>query len=963
MPFVVITPPSVGTVHLSPNKKIRPRQTGAALLLLLGIIILLSSGTFLDHLERNLPYRSQRDQKTTQALFAAKQALIGWAVSHPHAPGLMPWTDRNGDDNYDGDSDCASLSSDATFNPLFLLGRIPWRGRTTPCESTHGGLGIDVRDSAGERLWYAVSRNLIRRYQSPASYPDIDPTLASIAPFPWLTVRDATNALISDRVAAVILAPGPVLPAQDRSGDAPDAQNYLDIHPSTGIDNADADSCFDDNAGCDGTDGEDFVLADSDTDFNDRLVFITIDELMSAVEKRVLNEAGRILDDYRETTGLYPWISPFTYPAAVLSGNVTENGTDSARNLIDSNADFIAAGVLPGQVIRNVTDGSKGIIESVDNETTLTLTLDGLGAGEDNRFDVNLISDSDDNDAYEILTDSSGLATGGSSGNTLEDADRPTDFSVLGIRIGDIVENVSDGTYGVVVAVSDADTIVLDRLGSDDTVDDTMAFDPGDSYEIPRFNGIVGVWEGLLPFHAMGERFRTGFTVAWNVPGEISDKMSLADNTGYLESLESALQCSDELMETGTCDPDQSPKEVPWANGSCTWKGIDTVHCEGKTDWTWYLTGTVTGTYENEPLKFQDGNADFQALGVEEGDVILNRTDGSHGVIEEVTDREIKATGLYDGIKNHFGIGDEYRIRVATGIISQENANCADIWDGTDTITCGAGTLVDLDADFRANGVRPGDTIENRTQGWWGIIEDVGTSGTFDNTEDTLHVESSSNGTDTQNRFADGDAYTIRSGFVDERRYAFGLSFTGDVTIDNDTGLRTVETESDTLSQNGIHIKDKDTVNQRTVIDASITAYSQTPGEIGVSGIQLDLEPGFPSWFLANHWHHFIYVAVAPAYLPGGNGDCIPDEDCLTVRLENMGGASTRNDIEALLIAAGPETDEENCPQSRPASDTAQYFEGENIHPLDNTGDFTFERRHARLADVCFQDQVRIIEY
>ncbi|MBT8420441.1 MAG: hypothetical protein KJO08_06225 [Gammaproteobacteria bacterium] len=967
---------------------LRRHQTGAVLLLLLGIIILISSGIFLGHLEQDFLYRSQRDQKTMEALFSTKQALIGWAVGHPNAPGLMPWTDRKGDGNYDGDSDCASLASDAAFNPVFLLGRIPWRGRTNPCERVHGGLGINARDGAGERLWYAVSRNLIRRYQSPAGYPIINPALVNTAPFPWLTVRDAANVVISERVAAVILASGSALSGQDRSVDAPNAENYLDIHVPTGIDNADADDCFDANPDCGGTDGEDFVLADANASFNDRLVFITVDELMGAVEERVLNDADKILDDYLTTAdpttaSVYPWPSPFAYPTAVLSGNVTENGMDTSRDLIDIHADFIAAGIRPGQVIRNVTDGSKGIINSVDNGTMLTLTADGLRGGQDNRFDINRISVPDDNDSYEILTDTSGLATDGSLGDILQDADRlaesGADFGTLGVQVGDIVENVSDETYGVVVALPAPDTMVLNRLGADGTVDGTMAFDPGDSYEIPRFNGIPGTWAGALPFHVMGERFRTGFTVAWNIPEEIPDKMSLADNAGYLASIENAIRCSDDINQmaadsvadppaTNGCNPDSSPKEIPWANGSCAWAGLDTVRCEGKTNWGWYLAGTITGTHENAALGFEDQDADFRALGVETGDVVLNLTDGAHGVIREVTAQGIVAFGLYGGVENQFDRDDEYRIRVATGIIPETGAACAEVWDGADTITCGPDTLVDIDADFWENGVRPGDTIENRTKGWWRIIEDVGRLGAFSNTQDTLRMAALPGADGAENHFADGDSYTIRTGFVDKRRYVFNLAFTGHVDLNDKPGFRSVGTDINALLPlpNEIRIQDRDILNQRTVVDVAMTTYPTTMGEIRVSGIGRDLSPDFPAWFLANHWHHFIYMAVARGHFPEGSGQCIPGDDCLLLNTKNTGGNTARNDVTALLIAAGRETDGAQCIQNRPASDSAQYFEEENALPFTNAGadisNPVFKKRHSRLMDACFQDRVHVVE-
>nr|VFJ43789.1 MAG: hypothetical protein BECKFW1821A_GA0114235_100521 [Candidatus Kentron sp. FW] len=936
---------------------------GAALLLLLVIIVLISSGIFLGRPAWILSHQSQYAERTKAALFDAKQALIGWSISHPNAPGLMPWTDRNTDGNYDGDSDCASLPSYASFNPTFLLGRLPWRGRTNPCERAHGGLGIDTGNGTGEYLWYAVSRNLLRRYQSPVGYPIINPTLADIAPFPWLTVRDATNTLISDRVAAVILAHGAALNGQDRSNPAPSAKNYLDIHRGTGIDNADSDGCRDNNPGCNGADGEEFVQANANADFNDQLVFITIDELMATVERRMLNEIDKVLDNHRKTAGRYPWISPFAYPTAMVSGGVTENGTDTSRTLIDSSADFIAAGIRPGQVIRNITDRSKGIIDSIDSRTMLSLRPSGLRHGQDNRFDINRVNEPDDNDGYRILIDTSGTATTGSMGNTLKDTDRGVDFHALGIRVGDIVENVTDETYGVVTGIPDPNSLALERIASDET----MTFDPGDSYEIPRFNGVPDTWEGSLPFHTIGERFRTGFTVAWDIPTGII-KTSPANNSKYLETLGNALRCSDTRtltipgMGEKNCNLYHSHVKVPWTNGSCSWQGIDSVRCQGRTDWHWYLSGFVTGNHEGNPFGLEDDDANFQ--GVEAGDIIFNDTDGSRGIIKDATDGTLETIRLYGGTRNNFEAGDRYRIRVATKILPEKNANCADISDGSGTISCGPRTLVDIDANFWEDGVRPGDTIENRSGGWWGIIEDVGQTSIFANTEGTLRVQSM--GTGITNDFANGDRYIIRSGFVDKRRYAFNLAFTGDGAIDTSTGLRKVETGpgASLPAQNEIRIRDWDTIGQRTVVDASIATdpitASATIGEISVSELQFDLAPDFPAWFIDNNWHTFLYMAASPAYLPGGNGDCALNNNCLTVKTMGLGGTTTRN-AHALILSAGSKTQGPDCPQTRPASNPGQYFEKENVHPLDNFSNFIFEQRHQLFSSACFQDQLQIV--
>lgn len=885
---------------------------------------------------------------------------MGWAVSHPNAPGLMPWPDRNADGNHDGDSDCASLSSGATFNPAFLLGRLPWRGRTNPCERTHGGLCIDVRDGAGERLWYAVSRNLIRRYQSPAGYPAINPRLADTAPYPWITVRDGNHALLSDRVAVVILAPGMALNGQDRAGTAPNARDYLDTHGETGVDNADSDGCFDDNPGCGGIDGEEFVLAKGDATFNDRLAFITIDELMTNIERRVLNEVDKVLDRRREVGGAYSWPSPFAYPTALVSGSVTENGA-TYRDLVDDKADFLTADVRPGQVIRNISDGSKGIIETV-RRAGLSLTTDGLRHGKDNRFRINRVNDPSDNDRYEILVDASGVATD-AGGNRLRDTDRAVDFGALGIRIGDLVENVSDETYGVVTGIPDPATLMLRRLASDDS----MGFDPGDSYEVPRFNGVPNTREGALPLHGAGERFRTGFGVAWNISGGVVEITPSVNNDPYRLALERALRCAGmgdltmpPELENENCRSNHPPVTIPWRDGSCSWRSMESVRCEGRADWGWYPAGTVTETHGSGPIRIEDGNRDFRERGVDTGDIILNTSDGSRGVITSLGDRQLEVARLCGGARNDFRIGDGYRIRVATRILPEGTADCADISHGGHAISCDSTTLVDTDTNFRANGARPGDTIGNRDTGWWGIIREVGLAGAPAHGESLLRVEDM--GEDSAG-FAFGDRYVIRSEFADKRRHAFHLDFIGNGGFDGDTGLRRVWTRTDTplAAQNRIRIQDWDDVNDRIVMDAVIAVGSpgatKTAG-IRISGIQLDLAPDdFPAWFSA-HWREFIYMAASRAYLPLGNGDCKLNDDCLVLRTVGLGGTVSRSDIEALILSGGPKTNGVDCLQIRPGASPDQYLEEENARPDDGSG---FQRRHPRRLDACFRDQARIV--
>lgn len=199
------------------------RQQGAVLLLMT-LVLAVSATAFAFKALNQSNVQIEREKITLNALTEAKAAVIGWSVSHPNLPGSMPFPDRNGDGNYDGNSDCYT----GTFNYSFLLGQLPWLGQTNPCTALPlTGFGVDVRDGSGNRLWYAVSRNLVHDYQT-GTDPIINPGIITSPTYNWMTVYDKRGNLISNRVAVVIIAPGAIVGAQDRSAAAPNASEYLD---------------------------------------------------------------------------------------------------------------------------------------------------------------------------------------------------------------------------------------------------------------------------------------------------------------------------------------------------------------------------------------------------------------------------------------------------------------------------------------------------------------------------------------------------------------------------------------------------------------------------------------------------------------------------------------------------------------------------------------------------------------
>ncbi|OQW69854.1 MAG: hypothetical protein BVN34_02905 [Proteobacteria bacterium ST_bin12] len=289
------------------------RQSGVALILTAFILALIATAYLLKSYDQN-SLRVEQDKKTYLALNQAKQALIAWSASHLYYPGQMPFPDRNGEPvpNYDGLSDCNSPTS--TFSYSLLIGQLPVYGQGNPCTAPQTGIGENYQDTQGNRLWYAVSRNLVHKYESaaiPPVDPIINPSIISNPVEPWLVVRDRNGNVISNRVAAVIIAPGNVLTGQNRAGAAPNANQYLDSFSIGAATYSNANYDMPNEDFIMGQDSRDITEADVSVtkpyQFNDKLVFITIDELMAAVTNRASAESSKLLSQYRAKNTQFPY--------------------------------------------------------------------------------------------------------------------------------------------------------------------------------------------------------------------------------------------------------------------------------------------------------------------------------------------------------------------------------------------------------------------------------------------------------------------------------------------------------------------------------------------------------------------------------------------------------------------------------------------------------------------------------
>lgn len=324
-----------------PEKRPSPRAERGIGLLLAFVVLILAAGYVLTSFLSPTSIKLAQDRQYTEILNRAREVLIASSVSAAGAserPGDMRRPDVVADTgptkNYNGDSETGCFDrTKVNALPLIVdnanarcLGRLPWRSFGMSNE------GISENDPTGIAPWYAVSGNLA--FQACLNYLNSDlldfsyvgfrcPAAGTSLPFPWLTIRDATGAVLSNRVAFVIIVPGPAINGQSRQP-APNLagpNQYLDAVTVT-VTSVTPDCASPpcnltySNADLD----DDFIQADSNQTFNDRLIYVTIDELMAKIEDRAGKEIRASIQRFRDTNGMggtagtFPWLAPFANP-------------------------------------------------------------------------------------------------------------------------------------------------------------------------------------------------------------------------------------------------------------------------------------------------------------------------------------------------------------------------------------------------------------------------------------------------------------------------------------------------------------------------------------------------------------------------------------------------------------------------------------------------------------------------
>jgi len=304
------------------------RQQGMALIGMAFFIFVVLLG-FLINQKSGADVEAERERVTTRALAQAKAALITYASTvdlntgltcgnNCARPGDLPCPDMDNDGNVE--LDCGNAAG--TSQQAERLGRLPWKTLKIS----------DIRDGYGERLWYAVSNNF--KYNTKNTILNSD-TAGTI------TVRNSTGSIIynasaQNGVAAIIFSAGPPIlrqgatATQDRScarGAINDslcvANNneictspYTDtnkcnpLHYLDTLNGVEDNAQFTDGSGVDGFISGPIKDASGNVIVNDRILAITIDDIMPQIEKRVIREVRACLNEYAATAGnnnRYPW--------------------------------------------------------------------------------------------------------------------------------------------------------------------------------------------------------------------------------------------------------------------------------------------------------------------------------------------------------------------------------------------------------------------------------------------------------------------------------------------------------------------------------------------------------------------------------------------------------------------------------------------------------------------------------
>jgi type II secretory pathway pseudopilin PulG len=291
-------------------------QNGLALVIFVVVLVLAVLALIANGLSTRTA-KLERNKITTAALARAKEALIAYAVryseTHPsNVPGYLPCPDTGSPEG--SGATCGNKN-------VSLLRRLPWRE-----------LGIEaLRDSSGECLWYAVAGTFKNLPQTDLMNWDNNGLIEVVADDGATLMA---GAMPGNRAAAVVIAPGPAIGAQNRAKAATANEcggnyvvsNYLET--SKGVNNALVSTIANALSRL-------IAGVESET-FNDKIIFITPDEIFEPIRKRkdfqtrleaLTSTIGGCLGRYGEFNGSPAVITDhrLPWPALVNLANFNTN--------------------------------------------------------------------------------------------------------------------------------------------------------------------------------------------------------------------------------------------------------------------------------------------------------------------------------------------------------------------------------------------------------------------------------------------------------------------------------------------------------------------------------------------------------------------------------------------------------------------------------------------------------------
>jgi len=338
-------------------------QTGAALIVMLLILVIGVASLFTSKLAKRNNANLRVQQQAT-LLADAKQALLGYAVTHydsnPGEYGYLPCPDIDtSGPTFEGEAHANACGAQYTT----AIGRLPWKT-----------LGLEPATADGaECIWYAVSGSHKDAIGAKAEMLNADSNgLLQIFAENGTTAIAGANP--DERAVAVLIAPGRTLPGQTRtplgggvnqcSGNYAPA-NYLDA--DNGINNA-AVSGLPDSL-------DQFIARGNEASVNDQILFITRNEIEQQLTRRIDTQTNleALTQAVAECIADYGKKNPGGASDMRLPWPAPLNLSDYRA---DAQYDDTALGLLSGRVPDAVDDSNTQTLNTISNAVSGCSSVD-----------------------------------------------------------------------------------------------------------------------------------------------------------------------------------------------------------------------------------------------------------------------------------------------------------------------------------------------------------------------------------------------------------------------------------------------------------------------------------------------------------------------------------------------------------------------------------------------------------